>query len=79
MNKNIHYVLENSLTLLGINMLLGQCFMQTLCFSYFTELILGSFGNGTVNKSTQYVLETLKETIISHYVTNQKIKADTMC
>ena len=45
--------------LLGVTLVLNKVFKQTLCFGYFTELILGSFGNGPVNKSRHYVLAIL--------------------
>ena len=58
-NKKRHYVLDDSLTGLGVDLVFDQWFRQTLYGSYFTEILLGSFGNGKVNKSGHYVLYIL--------------------
>ena len=78
-NKNRHYVLENSLTWLWVHLIWDQWFENTQCVSYFTELVSGSFGNGTVNKNRRYVLDILMCLFRDHYVTNHWIKTDTMC
>ena len=62
-------MLDNSLTLLWIHMLLDQLFNQTLIVSYFTELILESFGNVPVNKIRHYVLAILLGLFRDCYVT----------
>ena len=59
MNKTGQCVLADLTNLLGVTLVLNKGFKQTLCFGYFTELILGSFGNGPVNKSRHYVLAIL--------------------
>ena len=78
-NKIRHYVLSNSLAWLRVNLVLGQLFNQTLCASYFTELISGSFGNVPVNKIRHYVLDILLYFLWNHSITNRWIKSDTMC
>ena len=50
-NRIQDYVLGNSLTLLGVNLVFDQQIYQTLCDSYFTELILDSIGKVSGNKS----------------------------
>ena len=52
-------MLANSLTWLGVHLVLDQWFKQALCVSYFTELISISFGDRIVNKSRHYVLDFL--------------------
>ena len=42
-------------------------------------MILGSFGNGTVNKTRQYFLAILLCLLIDHSVMIQWIKPDTIC
>ena len=79
MNKSRHYVLADLLTWFGINLVMEKWFNQTLCVSYFTELILGSFGYGPVNKSRHYVLDNQPDLLGDHFVMNLWIKADTMC
>ena len=64
-------MLANSLTWLGVHLVLDQLFNQTLCVCYFTELILGLFGNGPVNKIIHCVLAILLGLFRDHYATNQ--------
>ena len=49
-NKIGHFVLANSLTWLGVRLVLEQWFKHVLCVKYFSELISGSFGNELDNK-----------------------------
>ena len=44
-------MLDNLLTRTGVNLVLKQYYNQTLCVKYYTEMILGSFGIGQVNKA----------------------------
>ena len=64
-------MLANSLTLSGVHLVLDQRFKQTLCVSYFTEMVLGLFGNGPVNKSIHYVLSILLGLLRDNYIMNQ--------
>ena len=68
MINRIQYVLDNSLTQSGVNLVLKKWFKHTLCATYFTELILGSFGNGAVNKIKHYVLDILLVLLRGNYV-----------
>ena len=68
MINKIQYVLDNSLTQSGVNLVLEKLFKHTLCVTYFTELILGSFGNGAVNKIIHYVLAILLGLLRDNYV-----------
>ena len=52
-------MLSHSLTWLGVILVLDQFLKQTLSVRYFTGLILGSFGNGPVNKIRHFVLTIL--------------------
>ena len=70
-NKIINYVLANSLVFIGVTLVLYHLFNHTLCVRYFTELILGSFGNVTVNKIRHCVLAILLGLFRDHYVTSQ--------
>ena len=58
-NKIRHYVLAYSITWLGVPLEFDQCFKETLCVRYFTELISGSLGNGKAIKSRHYVLDII--------------------
>ena len=51
MNKSRQFLLDDELNLLRIILVLGMLYRQTLSVIYFTELVLGSFGNVPVNKS----------------------------
>ena len=50
-----------------------------MCVRYFSEMVLVSFGNGTVNKRRHCVLAILLGLFIDHSETNQKIKNDSIC
>ena len=52
-------MLADSLTSVLVSLVLDKWFNQTLCVSYFTELVLGSFGDGPVNKCRHYMLAIL--------------------
>ena len=58
-NKSIHYALANSLTWLGIYLILDQGFNNTLFVSYFTELISVLFCGLPVNKRRNDELDFL--------------------
>ena len=66
----IIYVLDNALTQFGEHLVFDQCFKQTLFVNYFTVIISVSNGNGTVNKSRQYVLAILIGLLRYHHITN---------
>ena len=70
-NKTIHYVLANSLTWLGVHLLFHQWFNQTLCVSYYTEMILGSNEIGPVNKIRQNELAILLDVFMNQSVMYQ--------
>ena len=72
MNNIRHYVLSNSLNLSGVHLVFDQWYKQTLYVSYFTQLVLGSFGNGQVNKIRQYVLAILLSLLRDNYVKNSE-------
>ena len=78
-NKSRHCVLSDYLSLLVVHLVLVQWFRQTLCVSYFTELVFGSFGNRQVNKSRHYVLAIPIGLFRYNYVTIKCIKLKTMC
>ena len=67
------------MTGLGVHLALDQRFKKTLCVTYFTELILVSFGNVPVNKSIHYVFDILLGLFRDHYVILQRIKSGTIC
>ena len=52
-------------------MVLDQRFKPTLCVSYFTELISGSFGNVPEEKSRHYVLAILLDVFRDYSITKQ--------
>ena len=62
------YVWADSLTWLGVPLVLCKWFNQMLCDRYFTDLILGSFGNRPVNKSRYHVLAVLLLLLRNHYI-----------
>ena len=72
-------MLDKSLTSLGVYLVLGQIFNQTLCVTNFTELILVSVGNGQVNRSRHYMLDILLCLFMDNYIKNQRIKEGTKC
>ena len=72
-------MLDNSLTWLGVPLVLDQWFNQALCVGYVFEFISGSFVNGLVNEIRHYVLDVLLGILRDHSVYNQWIKEDTMC
>ena len=61
-----------------VDLALEQRFNHKICVSYCNHLILGYFVNGLVNKIRNYVLDILLGLLRDNYVTNQRIKADTM-
>ena len=79
MNKIRHYVLANSLASLGLHMVFEQWYNNTICVRYYTDMISGSFGNGRVNKISQYALVILLGLLSDSSVKNYRIKADTIC
>ena len=64
-------MLANSLTLLGVNLVLDQLFKHILLVSYFTEFIWGSFGDRPVNRSRHYFLAMLIGLLRDHYITKK--------
>ena len=52
-------------------LVLERLFKKTLCVRYFTEMILGSFGNVPVNKNRQFVLAILLGSLRDHCVYKQ--------
>ena len=48
-------MLANSLNWLGVPLVLDQWFKHILLVIYFTEFVLGLFGNGIVNKIRHYM------------------------
>ena len=67
------------MNLSGVHLVFDQWYKQTLYVGYFNELILGSFGNGQVNKIRQYVLDIILGLLRDHSVKTQRIKAYTIC
>ena len=51
---------------------MDKWFKQTLRVSYFTELVLGSFGNGPVNKTRHFVLDILLGLLRYHLIKTSK-------
>ena len=78
-NKNRLLVLDYTLTWSWVNLVFTKWFNQALYISYYTDMILGSFGYGLANKIKHYVLATLMCLLRDNYITNQWIKADTVC
>ena len=78
-HKNRHYVFANSLNWSGLHAVFDHKFNQTLCVSYFTECISGSFGNGQVNKSRHNGFDIILGLLGDSSITDKQIKADTMC
>ena len=78
-NETRRYVLADLLIWSEVHLVSEFIFDQQLCVSYFNELILGSFGNEPVNKIRHYVLVILPCLLRDNYLTNNLIKADTMC
>ena len=64
-------MLGNSLSVLRVHLVLYQLFKQALCVSYVAEMILGSFGNVTVNEIMHYVLCILLALFRDNFITNQ--------
>ena len=71
-------MLAYSLTSLGVHLLFDEWCKQTLWFSYFTETVLGSLDNGSVNKIRHYVLAILVGLLMYHSIMNQWIIPDNM-
>ena len=69
-DKSINYVLANSLTLSRVHLLLDQWFIWEICVSYFTKVILGSFGNVQVSTSRHYLLYVLMSLFREYSLTN---------
>ena len=78
MNKYRYYVLDNSLNWSGVHFLSVKWFKQTLWFCYFTEMILGSFGNGPMNKIRHHVLGILLLLFNNHSIPKLWMQVDTM-
>ena len=67
-------MLANSLTKSVLSLSLGKLFKQTLCISYITELIPGSWGYEQVIKIKHYVLSILHGLLSDHDIMNQGMK-----
>ena len=72
-------MLANTLTWLGLTLLLYHILNQTLWVRYFTEMVLVSLGNATVNKSSHYLLYILLGLLRDNYENEKVKKVDTMC
>ena len=55
-----------------------RLFNHTISVGYFTEMILGLFGNGLVNKIRHYVLATLTGLLRYHSIIGQWMRVDTV-
>ena len=66
------------MTWLGVYLVLWKWLYLTLCVRLFSELILGSFGDGQVNKSRHYALAILLVLLRDNYVTNKWIETNAM-
>ena len=57
-NKIRHYVMDNSITELGVHLVLYQWLNNKLCVSSFTEIMFLPIDNSTMNKIKDFVLVT---------------------
>ena len=56
-----------------------RLFNHTISVGYFTEMILGLFGNGLVNKTRHDVFPLFLGLFRDTSVTNRSIKVDNIC
>ena len=64
-------MLASSLTGSWVHLALDHLFNQALYFSYFTEMVLGSYDNGPVNKILHYVLPIILGLFMHQYLISQ--------